>query len=58
MSVRPDPFPWQHAPAVFLSLALCVALALWAAVRQFHREGVLFREAQAGGRKWSLLGRK
>jgi sodium transport system permease protein len=58
MSVRPDPFPWQHVPAVFLSLGLCVALALWAAVRQFHREGVLFREAQAGGRKWSLLGRK
>jgi sodium transport system permease protein len=58
MSVRPDPFPWQHVPAVFLSLGLCVALALWAAVRQFHREGVLFREAQGGGRKWSLFGRK
>jgi sodium transport system permease protein len=43
---------------VFLSLALCVTLALWAAVRQFHREGVLFREAQGGGRKWSLFGRK
>jgi sodium transport system permease protein len=57
MSVRPDPFPWQHAPAVFGSLALCVALALFAAVRQFHREGVLFRESQ-GGRKWSLFGRK
>jgi sodium transport system permease protein len=58
MSVRPDPFPWQHVPAVFLSLGLCVALALWAAVRQFHREGVLFREAQSGGRRWSLFGRK
>src|SRR5262249_15866462 len=30
MAVRPDPFPWQHVPAVFGSLALCVALALWA----------------------------
>ena len=58
MSVRPDPFPWQHVPVVFGTLALCVALALWAAVRQFHRETVLFREAQAGGRKWSLFGRK
>jgi sodium transport system permease protein len=56
MSVRPDAFPWQHVPAVFLSLTACVALALWAAVRQFHRESVLFREAQGGGRKWSLFG--
>jgi sodium transport system permease protein len=58
MAVRPDPFPWQHVPAVFLSLAACVGLALWAAVRQFKRESVLFREAQAGGRKWSLFSRK
>ncbi len=58
MSVRPDPFPWQHVPAVFGSLALCVAVALGAAVRQFHREGVLFRDAQGGARKWSLFGRK
>ena len=58
MAVRPDPFPWQHVPAVFGTLALCVALALWAAVHQFHREGVLFREAQTAGRKWSLFGRK
>ncbi len=58
LSVRPDAFPWQHIPAVFGSLALCVALALWAAVRQFHREGVLFRETQSSGRKWSFFGRK
>ncbi|MCI0701456.1 MAG: ABC transporter permease subunit [Planctomycetia bacterium] len=59
MSMRPDPFPWQHVPAVFGSLGLCVALALWAAVRQFHRESVLFRESQAGSKKgWSLFGRK
>ncbi len=58
MSVRPDPFPWQHVPAVFGTLALCVALALWAAVVQFHREGVLFRESQGGQRKWSLFGKK
>jgi sodium transport system permease protein len=56
MSVRPDPFPWQHVPVVFGTLAACVALALWGAVRQFHRESVLFREAQASGRKW--FGRK
>jgi sodium transport system permease protein len=58
MSVRPDPFPWQHVPAVFGSLTLCVVLALWAASQQFHRETVLFREAQAAGRTWSLFGRK
>jgi sodium transport system permease protein len=58
MAVRPDPFPWQHLPAVAISLVLCVGLALWGAVRQFHRESVLFREAEAGGRKWSLFGAK
>ena len=48
MAVRPDPFPWQHVPAVVVSLAVCIGLALWAAVRQFHREAVLFREAEQG----------
>jgi sodium transport system permease protein len=51
MAVRPDPFPWQHLPAVVISLAACIAVALWAAVRQFHRESVLFREAEAAGRR-------
>lgn len=45
MSVRPDPFPWAHLPAVAVSLGLCIGLALWAAVRQFKRESVLFRQA-------------
>ncbi len=58
MSVRQDAFPWQHVPAVFGTLALCVTVALWAAVQQFHRENVLFREAQGAGRKWSLFGKK
>jgi sodium transport system permease protein len=58
MSVRPDPFPWEHIPAVVISLSLCVVLALFAAVRQFHRESVLFRETQTTRRKWSLFGRK
>ena len=57
MAVRPDPFPWQHVPAVVLSLTACVGVALVAAVWQFKRESVLFREAQAGGRRWSLFGR-
>ena len=56
LGVRPDAFPWQHIPAVVISLSLCIGLALWTAVRQFHRESVLFREAEAGGRKWSLFG--
>ena len=58
MAVRPDPFPWQHVPAVVISLTACIAVALWAAVRQFHRESVLFREAEAAGGGWSLFGRK
>jgi sodium transport system permease protein len=51
MAVRPDPFPWQHVPVVFGVLGVCVALALWSAVRQFHRESVLFRESQGEGKK-------
>lgn len=58
MAVRTDPFPWQHVPAVAASLFLCVSLTLWAAVRQFQREGVLFREAEGSGGGWSLFGRK
>lgn len=50
MAMRQDPFPWQHVPAVVVSLSICIALALWAAVRQFHRESVLFREAEGGRR--------
>jgi len=46
MAMRPDPFPWQHVPAVVISLVACIAVALRAAVRQFHRESVLFREAE------------
>ncbi|HSQ56278.1 MAG TPA: ABC transporter permease [Gemmata sp.] len=56
MSVRTDPFPWIHLPAVVISLSICIAIALWAAVRQFHRESVLFREAETSRGKWSLLG--
>jgi sodium transport system permease protein len=55
LAVRSDPFPWVHLPAVALSLTGCIVAALWAAVRQFHRESVLFREAEAGSRKWSLF---
>jgi sodium transport system permease protein len=58
MAVRTDPFPWQHVPAVVISLSLCIGLAIWAAVRQFHRESVLFREAEASRRGWSLFGKK
>jgi sodium transport system permease protein len=57
MSVRPDPFPWQHVPAVVISLAGCIGLGLWAAVRQFQRESVLFREAEQGRGRWGLFGK-
>ncbi len=59
MAVRPDPFPWQHVPAVVISMAACIGLGLWGAVRQFKREAVLFREAEQSGRKkWSILGKR
>lgn len=58
LAVRTDPFPWQHVPAVIASLALCISIALCAAVRQFHRESVLFREAESGKKRWSLFGGK
>jgi sodium transport system permease protein len=57
LGTRADPFPWQHLPAVVISLSLCIGIALWAAVRQFHRESVLFREAESGAKKWSFFGK-
>ena len=58
LSGRTDPFPWRHVPAVAASLGLCIGLALWAAVRQFQRESVLFREAEHARRGWSLFSKK
>jgi sodium transport system permease protein len=58
MAVRSDPFPWQHVPAVVASMAACIGLGLWAAVSQFQREAVLFREAEQGRGRWSLFGKK
>jgi sodium transport system permease protein len=58
MSVRPDPFPWQHIPAVVISMSGCITLGLWAAVRQFRRESVLFREAEQGRGRWAIFGKK
>jgi len=58
MSVRQDPFPWQHLPAVVISMVGCISLGLWAAVRQFRRESVLFREAEQGRGRWALFGKK
>jgi sodium transport system permease protein len=41
--------PWAYFPPVLFSLATCIALALRWAVVQFHREDVLFREADRPG---------
>jgi sodium transport system permease protein len=57
LSVRPDPFPWVHVPAVVVSMAGCIGAALWAAVAQFRREAVLFREAEQGRGGWALFRR-
>ena len=45
----PEGLPWAYFVPVLLSLAACVALALRWAVIQFHREDVLFREADRPG---------
>ena len=58
MAMRPDPFPWQHVPAVVVSLTACIAVALRLAILQFHRESVLFREAAAGGRRGKAVKRE
>jgi sodium transport system permease protein len=58
MAVRSDPFPWQHVPAVAFSLVAFITAGLYAAVRQFKREAVLFREAQEGSRKRKGLFRR
>jgi sodium transport system permease protein len=57
LSVTHDPIPWGMVPVVLASMAFWIALALWAAIWQFHRESVLFRET--GGRGvWGKLFRK
>jgi sodium transport system permease protein len=48
----PEGPPLAYLPLVLLSLGLCIALALRWAVAQFHREDVLFREADRPG--WRL----
>jgi len=57
MSPTPGPSPWIYAIPVLASLTLCMALAIWWAVKQFHSERVLFRESETGGmammwRRW------
>ncbi len=45
----PEGLPWIYFVPVLFSLAVCIAAALWWAVAQFHRESVLFREADRPG---------
>ena len=49
LNVSPDPIPWGMVPVVLASLGFWISLALWAAVWQFHRESVLFRETGGKG---------
>jgi sodium transport system permease protein len=58
LSVSPDPIPWGMVPVVLASLAFWICLALWAAVWQFHRESVLFRETGGRGFLARMLGKK
>jgi sodium transport system permease protein len=46
MAVSAEPVPISCCIGVFISLVLCVTLSLWWAASQFHRESVLFREAE------------
>jgi sodium transport system permease protein len=55
LAVTGDPVPWGMFAPVLGGQAACVAAALWLAVRQFHREDVLFRET--GADKGGLLGK-
>lgn len=52
LSVSADPTPWTMFAPVLGGLTVCVTVALYAAVRQFKREDVLFREL--GGDKGGL----
>jgi sodium transport system permease protein len=54
LATRPDPFPWWTLPVIGASMTLCIALLLGVAIRQFHREEVLFRDAQTPVRRWFL----
>lgn len=55
LAVTGDPVPWGMFAPVLGGLAAAVAVALWLAVRQFHREDVLFRET--GADKGGVLGK-
>ncbi|HEX4589102.1 MAG TPA: ABC transporter permease [Gemmataceae bacterium] len=50
----PEGPPWVYFVPVLFSLAVCIAIALRWAVRQFHREDVLFREADRPGWRFRL----
>ena len=50
----PEGPPWIYFVPVLLSLAVCIAVALRWAVAQFHREDVLFREADRPGWRFGL----
>ena len=45
LAVNGDPIPWGYFVPVLGSLAVYIAIALYAALWQFNRESVLFREA-------------
>lgn len=49
MSPDGESVPFVNGLGVVVSLLVCVYLSLWWASRQFHRESVLFREAQQAG---------
>jgi sodium transport system permease protein len=46
MAVSAEPVPVSCYVGVLISLVACVTLSLWWAAKQFHRESVLFREAE------------
>ena len=53
LATRLDPFPWATVPVIVISLIVCIALLLVLAIAQFHREEVLFRDAQTPTRRQS-----
>ncbi len=57
LAVSNDAVPWVMFGPVLGGLTVCVAIALYAAVWQFRREGVLFREVggSKGGKGFRLF---
>jgi sodium transport system permease protein len=58
LSVDGDTIPWTYFIPTLTALVAWVCLALAFAIRQFHRESVLFRESPSPELGWNVLRRR